>query len=107
MEKIYTQEEIAKIIEPIARNHDIDKIYLFGSYARKEATENSDVDLHVESCTLHGLFALGSLYAELEDALNKKVDIVTTKALVNESNNKNVKDFFDNIKEEEIIIYER
>ena len=44
-DKIYTIEELREIITPIAIQHNVEKVYLFGSYARGEATENSDVDL--------------------------------------------------------------
>jgi hypothetical protein len=43
--KIYTIEEIKTIVEPIARKYGVARVYLFGSYARGEVTENSDVDL--------------------------------------------------------------
>ena len=34
---------------PILENHNIDYCYLFGSYARNEAKENSDVDLRIDT----------------------------------------------------------
>ena len=54
---------------------------LFGSYARGDATPASDVDLCVDAPKLRGLFALGGLYADLEDALKKSIDVVTTGSL--------------------------
>ena len=42
---IYTIEALKKIIEPIAKKHKIPAIYLFGSYARGVATEESDIDI--------------------------------------------------------------
>ena len=39
---------IKKTITPIARSYGVKRIYLFGSYAKGNATENSDVDLLVE-----------------------------------------------------------
>lgn len=41
----YTIEEIKNIVEPIARKYGVARIYLFGSFARGDVTENSDVDL--------------------------------------------------------------
>ena len=46
--KKYTIEEIKTILEPIARKYGVERVYLFGSYARGDATENSDVDLRVD-----------------------------------------------------------
>ncbi len=45
---VYTTNEIADKVRPIAEAYGIDKVYLFGSYARGEATENSDIDFYVE-----------------------------------------------------------
>ena len=45
MGKIYTVDEITAAVKPIAEKYGIDKVWLFGSYARGEATEKSDVDL--------------------------------------------------------------
>lgn len=67
MDRVYTIEEIKAIVAPIAAAHDVERIYLFGSYARGEATATSDIDLRVDKGRLKGLFALGALYADLED----------------------------------------
>jgi len=56
-------------------------IGLFGSYARGEQNEASDVDLLIEKEECLSLFALGGMKIFLEERLNKKVDIVTTSAL--------------------------
>ena len=45
MGKIYTIDEIREKVKPIAEKYGIEKVWLFGSYARGEATEESDVDL--------------------------------------------------------------
>ena len=44
---IYTIDEIKEKIKPIAKKYDVVGIYLFGSYARGEADENSDVDIAI------------------------------------------------------------
>ncbi|MGX9845510.1 nucleotidyltransferase family protein, partial [Streptococcus iniae] len=45
---VYTMEEIKEKIQPIAEKYEIPAIYLFGSYARNEADEDSDIDLAIE-----------------------------------------------------------
>ena len=60
MAKIYTIEELKAIIIPIAKKYGIQKVYLFGSIARGDGDENSDIDLSIEKGTLKGLFALGA-----------------------------------------------
>ena len=97
MDKIYTIDEIKSIVAPIAAAHDVDRIYLFGSYARGEATASSDIDLRVDKGRLRGLFALGALYADLEDSLGKQLDLLTTGSLDQK--------FLQRIAKEEVWIY--
>lgn len=97
MEKVYSIEEIRSIVAPIAAVHDVDRIYLFGSYARGEATPSSDIDLRVDKGRLKGLIALGALYADLEDGLGKKLDLLTTGSLDQK--------FLQRISKEEVLIY--
>ena len=52
---IYTIEEIKEKTIPIAKKYGIDSMSLFGSYARGEATENSDVDFYIDKGDIKGL----------------------------------------------------
>lgn len=96
--KKYTIEEIKTIVEPIARKYGVERVYLFGSYARGDVNENSDVDLRIDKGSLKGLFALCGLYTEIEEALQMKVDILTTRSLED--------DFLRKIQKEEVLLYE-
>jgi len=63
--------------EDMLRKYGVKKIGLFGSYARNEATENSDIDIVVEMDAHHifrNFFALGQY---LKDHLRKNVDLGT------------------------------
>lgn len=63
---------------PILRRHDIKRASIFGSYARGDAKTNSDVDFLIEYKTkTKSLFDLIDLKFELEEALERKVDILT------------------------------
>lgn len=64
----------------IARKHKADKVYVFGSCARKEETPDSDVDFIVE---FHGASAFDHMRLELEwsEYLNMPVDVVSMGAL--------------------------
>jgi len=95
--KKYTIEEIKNIVEPIARKYGVARVYLFGSYARGDVTENSDVDLRVDKGSLRGMFALCGLYTEIEEALQTKVDVLTTGSLEDE--------FLRKIQKEEVLLY--
>ena len=46
---ILTIDEIRAKIRPICEKYKVKKLCLFGSYARGEAREDSDVDIYVES----------------------------------------------------------
>ena len=73
--EILTLERIEEIVKPIVLKYNIDEIYLFGSYARGEATEDSDLDFLVfggDSFKKTLIFALGE---ELRQAFEKAVDI--------------------------------
>ena len=41
---VFTMEDIAAMVKPLADKYRVKEIYLFGSYARGEADENSDLD---------------------------------------------------------------
>ena len=99
---VYSIDEIRDIITPIAKLHGVDKVFLFGSYARGDATASSDVDLCVDAPALRGLFALGGLYADLEDALSKRIDVVTTGSL---KHNKD-ETFLENLRKDRVLLYE-
>lgn len=69
-----------KIIEICQRN-DVSYCAVFGSFARGEATETSDVDLLVKFSKRLGLFEFVGIAQDLEDALNRKVDLATEDGL--------------------------
>ena len=71
------REEILRI----AARHGALNVRIFGSVARGEATENSDVDLLVELEQGRSLLDQAGLMVELEDLLGRKVDVVTEQGL--------------------------
>ncbi len=78
---ILTLDEIKRICREVFENYQIEYCYLFGSYARGEAKETSDVDLLV--CTeVTGLKFFG-LVETLREELKKKVDLLNQEQLVN------------------------
>ena len=54
--------------------YNVEKIGLFGSYARGEATENSDIDIFVKMKP--SLFDMVAIKEQIENDLNRKVDII-------------------------------
>lgn len=82
--KILTIKEIRTIIKPILNRYGINNINLFGSYARGEANNESDVDIYCEKGNIRTLIDQVRLIEELEDALNKKVDVIFTTTRVDD-----------------------
>ena len=54
--------------------YNVEKIGLFGSYARDEATENSDIDIFVKMKP--SLFDMVAIKEQIENDLDRKVDII-------------------------------
>ena len=95
---IFTLEDIAKVVKPLAEKYHVKAIYLFGSYARGEADENSDVDFLVyidEGFKLTNVLALGE---ELREALQKRVDIFEIHEINKDS------DFYRNVMREKVLV---
>ena len=97
MEEVLTIEEIKRIAGEIARRHGVERMFLFGSYARGDARPGSDLDFRIDRGRIRGLVALGGLYADLEEAFGRPIDLLTTDSLD--------ADFRKEIAAEEVRIY--
>lgn len=71
---IYTTQQIKNILQPVFMNYNIRKAVLFGSYAKGEAKESSDIDILVDS-GLKGLEFFG-LLEDVTVSLDKNVDLI-------------------------------
>jgi predicted nucleotidyltransferase len=95
----YSIDEISNIVAPIAREFGIGKLSIFGSYARGEATENSDLDIHlIDRGSLRGLFRLMGFESALEDSLHIPVEVIVGDSTFD--------DVYQNILREEVVIYD-
>ena len=103
-ECVYTLDEIAERIAPVAKKYNIPKVYIFGSYARGEANPDSDVDLMIEVGNLRGLEVIGAL-EEFKNVLNKPVDLITTRSLTQERAQIYSKVFIENLENDRRLIY--
>jgi hypothetical protein len=65
----------------ICRENDVTSLSLFGSMARGDATENSDIDLLVKFGKRKSLLSVVKLERQLAMALGRKVDLITEGAL--------------------------
>jgi hypothetical protein len=75
--------DIQNALMPVFKEYDINKAVLYGSYAKGCATEQSDVDLFVDS-GLKGL-AFTGLLEDLFARLNKPVDVIDATHIERES----------------------
>lgn len=73
---VLTIKQIKERILPILAKHNIHEVYLYGSYARGEAKNTSDVDIYCEAGDIKTFIDQGFLEEELEESLGKKVDIL-------------------------------
>ena len=90
-------QKIQSVASRLGQQYGAEKIFLFGSYARGDATDTSDIDLRIDKGRIHG-FELGGLLADLEDAFGIPVHLVTTGSLSER--------FLAEIEKEEILLYE-
>jgi uncharacterized protein len=65
----------------ICRQNDVSMIGVFGSMARGEAKQQSDIDLIVRYSKRKSLLAVVRLERELSEAMGRKVDLLTEGAL--------------------------
>ena len=74
-------EGIKVDLVPLLRSNGVLRSFVFGSYARNEAKEGSDLDLLLSFRERKSLFDLVALQLLLEEKLGMKVDIVTEESL--------------------------
>ena len=65
----------------LAAKHGATDVRVFGSVARQEADDASDIDFLVRMVPGRSLFDLGALLVDLEELLGRPVDVVTERGL--------------------------
>ena len=95
--KTYSIGEIKAIVSRLAKQYGAERVYLFGSYARGDMTNSSDINLRIDKGSIRG-FQLGGLLLDLEDSLGVPVDLVPTSSLDQR--------FLDSIRKDEVLLYE-
>jgi predicted nucleotidyltransferase len=106
---IYSIDELKKRIVPVAKKYQLSAVYLFGSYARNEATDDSDVDVLIDrtGSSVKTLFDMGALYNDLCESIDKEVDLVTTYALLESRAKDRTPWFTENVMRERVAVYKR
>ena len=101
---IYTIEETKSRVLPVIQKYNIPAMYLFGSYARGEAKEESDLDFLVDTTgtRLTSLLSLGELYCDLEEIFQKKIDLVTLRSVMQKVQTESDRSFRDTVMKERV-----
>ncbi len=86
-------------VQSVASLYNIDRVYLYGSYAKGKETPLSDIDLYMIS-EIDGLDYFGVI-EDLRNSLNKKIDLLSNKTIHKDS------EIEKEIKRTGILIYER
>jgi hypothetical protein len=75
--RTFSIEEIKQKARPVMKKYGVEEMYLFGSYARGEACEDSDLDFAVqdEGAELEGMRII-TFKRELENAFGIAVDLI-------------------------------
>ncbi|MDR0974661.1 MAG: nucleotidyltransferase domain-containing protein [Ruminococcus sp.] len=102
---IYTIDEIKERIRPVAEKYNLPAVYLFGSYARGEADDKSDVDIlvDIDGTGIKGLWKWYGLIDEFKRQIKKRMDVVDAEVFNYGKNQK----FINNVKKDMVRIYER
>ena len=87
-----------KDIEDFCKKNDIEYLAIFGSYARGDFREDSDIDVLVKFNKRKSLLDLVRMERELSRIMNRKVDLLTENSI-----SKYLRDI---IKRELVVVYE-
>ncbi len=92
-------ETMTQLIADYFKTQPVLKVWLFGSYSRGEQNADSDVDILIVPDKMVGLFKLSGMMLDLQDLLQKRVDLVTEKGLLPFAR--------ESVNRDKILIYER
>lgn len=90
-------ENIRYEVVSLAEEYGAEKVSLFGSFARGEETETSDIDILLEKGKIKGIQVLDFQH-DLSQRLGRTVDVVTTTGASER--------FLNKIKQDEVVLYE-
>jgi predicted nucleotidyltransferase len=106
---IYSLEQIKNLVEPIAKKFNLKALWVFGSYARGDATEESDVDFLMDytDSKILNLFDINHLDRNLKETFNKEVDLISIDALYSFNTLWDDHEFIKVVSKERLLIYKK
>lgn len=93
---VLTITDIQRIIKPLAEKYRICEVYIFGSYARNEATVDSDIDFLIFGGKNFKLTSVFAFAEELRMIIQKEIDVFE----INEVNKDSL--FYETIMKERV-----
>ena len=92
-----TIDEIRKIVTRVCKKYGVKSAYLFGSYAKNTAAEDSDVDLIIDMPNMRKYKDYYHFCEELENSLGTKVDVTSEEGML--------PGFFELVKDDRVALY--
>lgn len=104
---MYSLADIKRKVAPIARKHQLTAVYLFGSYARGEATGDSDVDLLIDSSnSLQSGLKYFDIHADFERSFGEDaVDIIDMNQLIGKNLSEQNRILAEAVLPERVLVY--
>ena len=97
--------QIQKLTKPVFEEYGVEKAYVFGSYARGDYNENSDIDIIIVAKNIRSLLIIGAILEALKQVLQKEVDLIEEECFEDDEMDDVDKDFYNTIKKERVKIY--
>ena len=104
-EDTLTIDAIRYLIKPIAKKHMVGRIYLFGSYARGEEKNSSDLDLLIDDAGIHTMDEYLELKEAFTAAVGKNTDIVIGETVRSNTNTRSGRRFMEHFERDKVLIY--
>ncbi len=104
LEKNKAITQIKKLTKPIFQEYGVEKAYIFGSYARGDYDENSDIDIIIVAKNIKSLLIIGAILEKLKEVLKKEVDLIEEECFQGEMD-ETEQEFYNNIIQERVMIY--
>ena len=72
-----SNQEVRNYLKVFLKEKGVIKASLFGSFARGDNTDSSDIDIILQLSSEKNLFDLAEIKVDLEEKFNRKVDVLT------------------------------
>jgi len=104
---IYSLGQIADYVKPVAEKYKIPSVCVFGSYARGDATENSDIDILIDRCgsDIKNMYSFVAFCSDLENVFMKNVDVITVQQLEQHGAIERIPYIIEAISKEKVRVY--